>query len=131
MARPSKYETHVAPRLGEIADWVRNGATEREIAERLGVAMSTFCEYKREFSEFSEVLKKTRDAVDGEVENALLQNALNGNTTAQIFWLKNRRPDKWRDKPIEGSDESSDGLRITIERNIVDLSKGKGGGDGN
>lgn len=105
MARPSKYETHVASRLGEIADWVRNGATEREIAERLGVAMSTFCEYKREFSEFSEVLKKTRDAVDGEVENALLQNALNGNTTAQIFWLKNRRPDKWRDKPTEEPDK--------------------------
>lgn len=106
MARPSKYETHVAPRLGEIADWVRNGATEREIAERLGVAMSTFCEYKREFSELSEVLKKTRDAVDGEVENALLQNALNGNTTAQIFWLKNRRPDKWRDKPTEETDKT-------------------------
>lgn len=106
MARPNKYETHVAPRLGEIADWVRNGATEREIAERLGIAMSSFCEYKRGFSEFSELLKKTRDAVDGEVENALLQSALNGNTTAQIFWLKNRRPKKWRDKPAEDADET-------------------------
>ncbi len=106
MARPNKYETHVAPRLVEIADWVRNGATEREIAERLGIAMSSFCEYKRVFSEFSELLKKTRDAVDGEVENALLQSALNGNTTAQIFWLKNRRPKKWRDKPAEETDDT-------------------------
>ena len=32
------------------------------------------------------------------VENALFKNAIEGNTTAQIFWLKNRRPDKWRDK---------------------------------
>lgn len=101
MARPNKYETHVAPRLGEVADWVRNGATEREIAERLDIAMSTFCEYKKGFSEFSEVLKKTRDSVDGDVENALLQNALKGNITAQIFWLKNRRPKLWRDKPVE------------------------------
>lgn len=101
MARPNKYETHVAPRLAEIADWVRNGATDNEIAQRLDIGMSAFYEYKREFSEFSEVLKKTRDAVDGEVENALLQSALNGNTTAQIFWLKNRRPKKWRDKPAE------------------------------
>ncbi len=106
MARPNKYETHVAPRLGEIADWVRNGATEREIAERLDIAMSSFCEYKRVFSEFSELLKKTRDAVDGEVENALLQSALNGNTTAQIFWLKNRQPKKWRDKPAEETDDT-------------------------
>lgn len=101
MARPNKYETHVASRLGEVADWVRNGATEREIAERLDIAMSTFCEYKKGFSEFSEVLKKTRDSVDGDVENALLQNALKGNITAQIFWLKNRRPKLWRDKPVE------------------------------
>lgn len=105
MARPNKYETHVAPRLGEVADWVRNGATEREIAERLDIAMSTFCEYKKGFSEFSEVLKKTRDTVDGDVENALLLNALKGNITAQIFWLKNRRPKLWRDKPIEETAE--------------------------
>lgn len=99
MARPNKYESHVAPRLNEVADWVRNGATEREIAERLGISERSFYEYKNGFSQFSQVLKKTRDAVDGEVENALLQSALNGNTTAQIFWLKNRRPKVWRDKP--------------------------------
>lgn len=116
MARPNKYETHVAPRLGEVADWVRNGATEREIAERLDIAMSTFCEYKKGFSEFSEVLKKTRDSVDGDVENALLQNALKGNITAQIFWLKNRRPKLWRDKPVEEiAEEEKAELVLRIE----------------
>lgn len=116
MARPNKYETHVASRLGEVADWVRNGATEREIAERLDIAMSTFCEYKKGFSEFSEVLKKTRDSVDGDVENALLQNALKGNITAQIFWLKNRRPKLWRDKPVEEiAEEEKAELVLRIE----------------
>lgn len=116
MARPNKYETHVAPRLGEVADWVRNGATEREIAERLDIAMSTFCEYKKGFSEFSEVLKKTRDSVNGDVENALLQNALKGNITAQIFWLKNRRPKLWRDKPVEEiAEEEKAELVLRIE----------------
>ena len=121
MARPNKYETYVAPRLDEIADWVRNGATEKEIAERLDIAMSTFCEYKREFSEFSEVLKKTRDAVDGQVENALLQAALNGNTTAQIFWLKNRRPKQWRDKPSEEIGEKD---VVGFAFRVEDFSKG-------
>lgn len=131
MARPNKYETHVAPRLNEIADWVRNGATDIEIAERLGISERSFYEYKNkdEFSQFSQVLKKTRDAVDGEVENALLQSALNGNTTAQIFWLKNRRPKLWRDKPAEESDGGDDGIKIVIERKVVDLSGGQNGND--
>ena len=106
MARPSKYETHVAPRLEEVKDWVRNGATDLEIAKRLGISESTYFEYKKEYSEFSESLKETKEYIDGQVENALLQNALKGNITAQIFWLKNRRADKWRDKVEQ--DTSSD-----------------------
>jgi hypothetical protein len=38
-----------------------------------------------------------REASDDRVEESLYRNALAGNTTAQIFWLKNRRPDRWRD----------------------------------
>lgn len=107
MGRPSKYETHVLPRLDEIADWCRNGATEEEMAARLGISRYSFIEYKKQFSGFSNILKKTKDFVDGQVENALLQSALAGNTTAQIFWLKNRRPDKWRDK-MEVKTETAD-----------------------
>ena len=36
----------------------------------------------------------------------ILKTAL-PDTTAQIFWLKNRRPDKWRDKPITAEDTST------------------------
>ena len=41
---------------------------------------------------------------DYEVENALLKKALEGNVVAQIYWLKNRRPDKWREQPKEKVD---------------------------
>ena len=51
-------------------------------------------------------LKRGKEVVDYQVENALLNKALGGDTTAQIFWLKNRRPDKWRDKP--SGDKSAD-----------------------
>ncbi len=117
MGRPSKYETHVLPRFDEIEDWCRNGATDKEVAERLGIAMSSFSEYKKEFSEFSEVLKKTKEYVDGQVENALLKNALGGNITAQIFWLKNRRPNKWRDK-VEPNVEENINSKVIIVDNI-------------
>ncbi len=115
MARPSKYDTHVAPRLGEVEDWLRNGATEADIARNLGIAMSTLCEYKKEFSEFSEVLKKTRACVDAEVENALLEKCRKGDTTAIIFWLKNRRPKQWRDKQSEIEPEQNEGFVISVE----------------
>ena len=113
MGRPSKYETHVLPRFDEIEDWCRNGATDKEIAERLGIGRDTMIEYKKEFSDFSDILKRTKDIVDGQVENALLQNALNGNITAQIFWLKNRRPNKWRDK-VELKDEDNINSKVII-----------------
>jgi len=141
VARPSKYETHVAPRLVEIEDWVRNGATDEEVRERLGIAESTFYEYKKEFSEFSEVLKKSKDYVDAQVENALLKRALGyafteitkeirdgelvptkivtkhmpPDTAALIFWQKNRRPGQWREKPTQQDDNGKDdGIVIEI-----------------
>ena len=39
---------------------------------------------------------KSQESMDYEVENALLANALAGDVTAQIFWLTNRKPNKWR-----------------------------------
>lgn len=125
MARPSKYETHVASRLHEIEDWVRNGATNKQVGERLGISHDSFCVYQRNYPEFSETIKKNRDYVDGQVENALLKNALAGNITAQIFWLKNRRPKLWSDKPNYSVAGHSGEERIVIERKVVDLGAGE------
>jgi len=74
--RPSKYETHVKPRLLEVAAWARDGLIDEQIAKNLGVAVSTFATYKNKFPELSEALKKGKDVVDIEVENALLKRAL-------------------------------------------------------
>ena len=124
MARPSKYETHVAPRLEEIKDWVRNGATDKVISERLGISEDSFYEYKKEFSEFSESLKKNKEICDAEVEGALHKAALGGNITAIIFWLKNRRPDKWRDKPVDSQsgDNGNDSGQPVFEFVFKDMS---------
>lgn len=118
----NKYETHVAPRLEEIKDLVRNGATDEDIIDRLCISRSSFYEYKSKISDFSDALKETKEYVDAQVENALLQNALKGNITAQIFWLKNRRPEQWRDKPIEGSEETDRTVSVTLS--IEDVSGG-------
>lgn len=132
--RKSKYHSHVEPKLLLVKAWARDGLTIEQIAEKLGVANSTFFDYKNKFPELSEALKKGQEVADVEVENALFKRAVGyrydevtreaareldedtgeyktvmaetkrvtkevqPDVTAQIFWLKNRRPDKWRDK---------------------------------
>lgn len=93
----SKWET-VKDKLILVEGWARDGLTDEQIANNLAISIDTFYKYKKKYPEFSESLKRGKEVVDYEVENALLQNALNGNITAQIFWLKNRKPRQWKDK---------------------------------
>lgn len=113
-----------------IEGWARDGLTNEQIAEKMGIVPSTLYEWKNQYSEISESLKKGKEVVDRLVENALLKRALGysykettrelifnkdsgeselkitkvvekevvPDTTAQIFWLKNRKPQEWRDK---------------------------------
>ena len=81
-----------------LEGWARSGLTDEQIAHNMGIACSTYYEWKKKSPEMSEALKKNKDMVDFEVENALLKNAMNGNVTAQIFWLKNRKKNEWREK---------------------------------
>ena len=82
-----------------LEGWARDGLTDEQIAHNIGISTSTLNNWKNKYVEILESLKKGKEVVDYAVENALLKNALKGDTTAQIYWLKNRRPDKWRDKP--------------------------------
>lgn len=84
-----------------LEGWARDGLTDEQIAHNVGITATTLYEWKKRFPEISEALKKGKEVVDFQVENALLQSALEGNITAQIFWLKNRQKVKWKDKPVE------------------------------
>lgn len=106
-----------------LEGWARDGLTDEQIAHNMGISAATLYNWKSKYLEIVEALKKGKDVIDREVENALLKRALGfqydeitlkggvetkrvtkmvvPDTTAQIFWLKNRRPDKWRDKPEE------------------------------
>lgn len=97
-----KYQKWLEPEgLILLQGWARDGLTDEQIAHNMGISAATLYNWKQRYLEILEALKKGKEIVDYEVENALLQKALIGDTTAAIFWLKNRRPDKWRDKPQE------------------------------
>ncbi len=120
--RPSKYDPEVTPVLAKY--WARDGLTEAEMATRFGVCRDTLHEWKRKYSEFSDALKESKEIADRQVEDSLYRRAVgfeyeeikviatkDGKTakvektkkfiapdvTAQIFWLKNRQPERWRD----------------------------------
>ncbi len=99
----------VPDKLTLLKGWARDGLTDKEIIQRIGISRATFDRWKQyavtqdghEVKPIAEALKDGKEVIDYEVENALLKEALSGNTTAQIFWLKNRRPDKWRERRSE------------------------------
>ena len=70
-----KYEEYVQPRLLEIAAWCRDGATDQEIWEALGISKDTFYTYKNKYSDFSDALKENKAIADIKVENSLNKNA--------------------------------------------------------
>lgn len=103
-----KYQKWLTPEgLLLLEGWARDGLTDEQIAQKMGVGYSTLQTWKSKYQDIQDTLKKGKDVVDYQVENALLSSALDGNTTAQIFWLKNRRPDKWRDKQKEEADTAA------------------------
>lgn len=75
MGRKSKYETHVKPYLSQIEEWFQD-LDERQIAvERLGIAVSTFENYKKKYPELREALKKGRQHLVGELKASLKKKA--------------------------------------------------------
>lgn len=107
-----------------LEGWARDGLTEEQIAKNIGISRQSLWKWKEKEVDILNALKKGKEVVDIEVENALLKRALGytitlkeqkidkdgcvhdlekdvhipGDTTAQIFWLKNRRKQQWRDK---------------------------------
>lgn len=145
------YESHVAPYLDKIALWAENGASQTEIAKKLGIGVSTFKKYlalgekdEKPYVDLVDCLRQSNEIPDDNVEAAMYKRAcgctveereyktiVNKDTgekeevctkrtvkqippdpTSAMFWLTNRRPDRWRYKPepATGEDEGGTGI---------------------
>ena len=147
-----KYHEWIEPDgLLKLEAWARDGLVDEQIAENMGIHPSTLYEWKKKYPEINEALKKGKEVVDIQVENALLKRAMGykytevikepvidketGKTkmvvvkevtkevlpdvTAQIFWLKNRKPVEWRDKQ-EIDIAGKDGKPFEVNIKVVD-----------
>lgn len=74
------------------------GYTDSELADFFDVCERTINNWKVEYPEFLQSIKSGKVFADTDVVTSLHDKALDGDTTAMIFWLKNRQPKKWRDK---------------------------------
>lgn len=116
MAKAKYKEWLTEEGLIKIEGWARDGLSEEQISHNMGISRKTLSEWKNKYSDISDTLKRGKEVVDYEVENALLQSALDGNVTAQIFWLKNRKPAQWKDKQeTEITGKDGDALSINIK----------------
>ena len=133
--------------LLQIAAWARNGLIDEQIAHNMGIRRSTLSEWKKRFPDITDALKKNKNIVDIEVENALYKRAVGyefeettieiddvgkkkvkktikqmaPETLASIFFLKNRKPEDWRDKrevEVKGEISMTNALKAARERVI-------------
>lgn len=145
--RPSKYRKEFDAQAEKLC---RLGATDGDIADFFGVTETTVNNWKLRHSSFFEALKRGKDEVDGLVEQSLFRRATGyshksvkifmpsgaekpvyaefvehfaPDPTSMIFWLKNRQPDKWRDKRDGGDDGDDKPTPVRVEVSVVDGRK--------
>jgi transcriptional regulator with XRE-family HTH domain len=120
--RPSKFDNYIQKKK-LISLMYQRGFTDAEVAQVLDVTRRTVENWKKEYPEFFHALKRDKGVADGRVEEALYERAIGyqhpdtdikiaygvviktdiikhyaPDPTSMIFWLKNRMPDKWREK---------------------------------
>ena len=119
MARPSLYRPEFAEQAEKLC---KLGATDVDLADFFDVSVYSIMRWKTRYEEFGKALKVGKGEADDNVERSLysratgytydsekifhyqgeiirapIQEHVPPDTTAQIFWLKNRRPEEWRD----------------------------------
>lgn len=143
--RPSSFKPEYIEQAQKLCAL---GATDEEMAGFFEVAVSTFYLWKNQHPEFSEALKSAKAAADDRVERSLYNRAVGytfdsekvfqfqgqvvrapvkehvpPDTTAAIFWLKNRRSKEWRDVRQHEIGEPGDFERMTDEELMKALSE--------
>ncbi len=114
----------------------RAGQTDEDMAQEIGISRTTLHRWKVQYPDLRLIMQDAKNIADAKVEQALYDKAVGrreivetetttvmidgeecprvtvrkkpvlGDTTAQIFWLKNRQPAKWRDRKELGVDNN-------------------------
>ena len=138
MARPTDYRQEYAEQARKLC---LLGFTDKQLAVFFGVNESTINRWKQKYPEFCKSIKSGKVVADAQVVESLFKRAtgievtevevrddgkkkikrvtkkhIPPDPTAQIFWLKNRQPELWRDKPtVENSAQEAVPVQIVVQ----------------
>ncbi|MDV3239075.1 MAG: LuxR family transcriptional regulator [Gammaproteobacteria bacterium] len=111
--KSTKKRPRIEIDLAEVERLASLGLTQEQIAASLGISERTLRNRKESSAEFADAIKAGQAKGISEVANALWTNAMGGNVTAQIFFLKARA--KWKDKHEDGAgDDDAPTERVTV-----------------
>lgn len=110
-----------------LQGWKREGLTDEQVAEKIGVAARTLERWKASHSQISRALKIGKTKANFAVENKLFQKAMAGNIAGIIFWLKNNWHEKYSDNPKTADEKALDKakteLALAEKTNSIEQSK--------
>lgn len=110
-----------------ISGWARRGLTFKEIADKIGITDRTLRNWRKHDEKIETALQTNREMAIIGVEGRLWNEAMSGNITAAIFFLKNTAPGLWRDHPASAELEikkvENERIKLENEREKLDLER--------
>jgi len=118
---PSKYDPDM---LEDVAELALSGATDQDIANHLKIDRVTLYRWKHRYPAFRHALRESKLACDDAIQRTLYEKAREGDTTSMIFWLKNRRPQEWRESRDSSQSIVLNVSGVAAERLLTQLTQG-------
>lgn len=115
VTQPSITDWGTVEKLQLLEEWSTQGLYIKDIAAMMGVCVTTVYDWMNKNPEIAAAIKKGRDKSIDMVENALFQSAINGNVTAMIFYLKNRAPERYKDRVDNNINTNNMDIKLKIE----------------
>ncbi len=102
-------------KLQLLEEWSTQGLYIKDIAAKMGISVTTVYDWMNKNPKIAAAIKKGRDKSIDMVENALFKSAINGNVTAMIFYLKNRAPERYKDRVDNNINTDIKDIKLKIE----------------
>lgn len=119
MAKPRRIFTEAE--IKAILQFYEIGQTDEQIARIFGLSRNAFNEAIKHNGITGTIKKGHKNTANAQVERSLFNQAMRGNTTASIFWLCNRDPERWQNlQQVKHS-----GTMAVTAKVIVEKLKGK------
>jgi hypothetical protein len=110
----------------EVERLCKLGVRDVDLCLFFNVSMQTIKNWQKKYPEFFMAMLRGKQRADTNVAAALYKKAIDGDTTAQIFYLKNRRPDLWRDVSSAPEEELAKNAKVYVGAAVLEALKAKG-----